>query len=470
MVFSTASFLYAFLPAFLLCYTILPWKNAVALIFSLLFFSWGEGVYVVLLLAVIVGNYLLGERVALLRGRSGAALMLGLGVAFNLLVLGYYKYFGFLVSDLLGLDVPASTIVHLPLGISFFIFQSISYLIDVYRGDAEPADSVFDLALYIAMFPQLIAGPIVRYGSVASALRQREVRLADVARGIQLFSLGLAYKMLLANNCAELADSVFAKDPETLRMATAWLGIVAYSLQILFDFAGYSLMAIGLGRLMGFHFPRNFNFPYISRSISEFWRRWHMSLSSWFRDYLYIPLGGNRAGPLKTYRNLFLVFFLCGLWHGAAWTFVAWGLFHGFLLVIERAGLGRKLEQMPAVLSHSYTLLAVMVGWVLFRAESFGHAAGYLTRMFTPGGSEAVVYAAEVSTNENLFMLGVALLMCLPWLEGGRWRSWDDEHSEPLAGGRLAICFDSLMIITLLCLCSVYVASGTYNPFIYFRF
>ena len=470
MVFSTASFLYAFLPAFLLCYLLLPWKNAVALFFSLLFFCWGEGVYVLLLLGVVALNYVVGRQLARVDTHETRIAVLSVGVAGDLLVLGYYKYFGFIVNALLGLDVEAESLPQLPLGISFFIFQSISYLVDVYRRDAQPANSFFDLALYIAMFPQLIAGPIVRYQSVASALQERRVSLADVGRGIQLFALGLAYKMLLANHCAEVADAVFARDTSALSRSAAWLGVAAYTLQIFFDFAGYSLMAIGLGRVIGFRFPRNFNYPYVSRSITEFWRRWHLSLSSWFRDYLYIPLGGNRRGAARTYANLFIVFFLCGLWHGAAWTFVAWGMFHGCLLVVERAGLGRALGRVPAAFAYIYTLGMVMIGWALFRAEDFAQAGGILGRMFLPAVANATVYPAQVLSNENMIIMIFAAFMCLPWLEKTRWRSWDEADDQLQPRSPLTVGVDALVILLLLALCSVFVMSGTYNPFIYFRF
>ena len=464
MVFATTSFLYLFLPAFLLCYLLLPWRNLVALAFSLLFFAWGEGAYLLLLLATIGINYLIGGQLGPGRGR-----LLSLGIALNLLILGYFKYFGFLVSSVLNLSVPPEDLPHLPLGISFFIFQSMSYLIDVYRGESPRARSFFDLALYIAMFPQLIAGPIVRYGTVAQALVSRQIALHDVYRGALLFTLGLSYKILIANNTAEVADAVFALAPQALDTATAWIGVFAYTLQIFFDFAGYSLMAIGLGRIMGFHFPQNFNYPYISQSITEFWRRWHMSLSSWFRDYLYIPLGGNRGGPLRTYRNLFIVFFLCGLWHGAAWTFIAWGMFHGAALTLERMGLTSLLARTPRFTRHFYTLLLVMVGWVLFRAETFTQASLFLQVMFWPTTAEAPGFA-ELVSNENLFMGLLGCVLALPLLERSRLFRHEDNPNQESGIGRVALLRGGVIGLALLLLCSVYVVSGTYNPFIYFRF
>jgi len=465
MVFSSVTFLFVFLPLFLAAYALLPWQNLVALVFSLLFYAWGEGAYVLLLLATVFVNYLVGNHIQKDRARR---LYLGIGVAFNLLILCYFKYFGFLVADVLQLDIPPADLPHLPLGISFFIFQSISYLVDVYRGNAVKAHSFSDLALYIAMFPQLIAGPIVRYGAVSDAIQHRHIGLDQVRSGAMLFLAGLCWKVLIANNVAEVADTSFALDQGELDSLSAWLGIIAYTIQIYFDFGGYSLMAIGIGRIMGFEFPPNFNYPYISASITEFWRRWHMSLSSWFRDYLYIPLGGNRKGPIRTYANLLIVFLLCGLWHGAAWTFVVWGLFHGSLLVIERFGLGGLLNRLPRPAATAYTLLMVMIGLVLFRSETFVQAGFYYSAMFL-GGAEVERTLAEIVTNENLFWgaLGVILSApIVPWLLE-RLRVRVVSNPALKAYGTSAY---SLLMLALFFLCTIYVMSGTYNPFIYFRF
>ncbi|MDP5070181.1 MAG: MBOAT family protein [Congregibacter sp.] len=471
MVFSTTSFLYVFLPLFLLCYAVLPWRNLTALVFSLLFFAWGEGAYVVLLLATVGFNYLVGQR---LEDRASGSRFLALGITVNLGVLAYYKYFGFLIAGVLEIPISDQDIPHLPLGISFFIFQSISYLMDVYRGDSPRARSYFDLALYIAMFPQLIAGPIVRYSSVADAIRHRHISAYDVYRGVILFVLGMSYKVLLANNAAEVADLAFGLGPGQLSTSNAWIGIVAYTLQIFFDFAGYSLMAIGIGRVMGFHFPKNFDFPYVSRSITEFWRRWHMSLSSWFRDYLYIPLGGNRHGKLRTYANLFTVFLLCGLWHGAAWTFVIWGVFHGVILAVERAGLGRMLARFPASAQHAYALLLVMIGWVIFRAQDIDQARYYLQAMFSSVPARGINFASLVS-NENLTFMLLGLLFSMPVLERLRaFRNGDDvcerdgQRAELVSPGQFIL--SAGVTLGLFLLCSMYIMSGTYNPFIYFRF
>ncbi len=461
MVFSSVTFLFWFLPAFLLLYALLPARNAVILLASLVFYAWGEGVFVALLIGSVLVNYGFGTWIA---KRPDQRLPLALGVGFNLAGLIYFKYFGFLAQDVFGFAAADWSQIHLPLGISFFTFQSISYLVDLRRGDAKPANSLPNLALYIAMFPQLIAGPIVRYASVAEAINQRVITLANVQRGVLLFVLGLGQKVLLANNVAVVADGVFELSLAQLTPAVAWAGALAYTLQIFFDFAGYSLMAIGLGLIMGFQFPQNFNYPYISTSITEFWRRWHMSLSSWFRDYLYIPLGGNRKGPIRTYFNLFIVFVLCGLWHGAAWTFLIWGIYHGLLLVVERIGLSRLLAKAPALIAWGYTLLAVIIGWVFFRAESLPQALEFLTTMIG-------LYAADhsqwqqVVTNEALAFAAIGFVFCAPvgpWLEA-RWNNvvLPEKIRQSLATSIAAVLFLA---------CTVYVMAGTYNPFIYFRF
>jgi alginate O-acetyltransferase complex protein AlgI len=346
-----------------------------------LFYAWGEGLFVLVLVASVMINYIAGFNIEHSQKRKKWAL--SLGVAANLLLLFYFKYFGFFVYDILAVNqFDPEKIPHLPLGISFFTFQSISYLVDIYRKKAKPASSVWDLALYIMMFPQLIAGPIVRYATVARQIRRRTVHLNYVMNGLMFLSIGLSQKVLLANNAGSVADDIFALPLDLLSSSLAWTGSLAYTLQIYFDFAGYSNMAIGLGLIMGFKFPHNFNYPYISQSITEFWRRWHMSLSSWFRDYLHIPLGGNRHGPFRTYRNLLIVFLLCGLWHGASWTFVAWGLYHGLLLISERVLKNSVMKPAPRGLRHLYTLLAVVVGWVLFRSETCEQAASFLSLMF----------------------------------------------------------------------------------------
>lgn len=337
----------------------------------------------------IVVNWIAGLGIeAKKRAGKNTIPVLAVAVALNLLPLAFFKYGNFCVNNVNGvletLSLPVIEMgdLHLPIGISFFTFQAISYLVDIYRGQATVQKHPVNLALYISLFPQLIAGPIVRYKDVEREIIGRITRIEDLKSGTLRFVSGLGKKVLIANSMGVVADQVFTLPIENVSTGLAWIGIVAYTLQIYFDFSGYSDMAIGLGRIFGFHFLENFNYPYISQSIQEFWRRWHISLSSWFRDYLYIPLGGNRAGTWRTYFNLLLVFFLCGLWHGASWTFVIWGLYHGLFLVVERLGLIQLLKTIPVFFRHVYTMLVVMVGWVFFRAETLDQALAYVVRMF----------------------------------------------------------------------------------------
>src|SRR3954452_11314087 len=375
MVFSSSVFLFYFLPLFLICYFALPFKNLVLLVFSLFFYAWGEALYVLLMIASGLGNWAAARWIAAnSESRSRARALLALGVALNLSGLFVFKYLGFFVESWNGV-LPAASLpvpqIHLPIGISFFTFHATSYLVDVYRGDFPAERKAVNVLLYIAMFPQLIAGPIVRFGTVRKEIHQRQVTIEKFALGIKFFIIGLGQKVLLANTLATPVDAIYKIPTENLDAAMAWLAAIGYSLQIYFDFVGYSNMAIGLGLMIGIYFPLNFNYPYMAQSITEFWRRWHITLSTWFRDYLYIPLGGNRAGPVRTYANLMAVFLLCGLWHGASWTFVVWGLYHGLFLVIERIGLGAALQRVGREYRHLYVLLVVTVGWVFFRAETW---------------------------------------------------------------------------------------------------
>ncbi|MFZ4703345.1 MAG: MBOAT family O-acyltransferase, partial [Candidatus Methylumidiphilus sp.] len=388
MVFSSVTFLFYFLPIFFLLYYLLPFRNATLLLASLVFYAWGELDNLWILLISIAGNYTSGLAISVAQayGEKGGR-ALAAGIVINLAVLAYFKYFNLLiataadVAPLFGIPAPQAEHVPLPLGISFFTFHALSYLVDVYRRKTPVERSLIGLAMYITMFPQLVAGPIIRYSTIAGQIHKRRMTLGRIELGIQIFIVGLAQKVLIANTVALPADQIFSLDPSALTMATAWLGTICYTLQIYFDFGGYSNMAIGLGLMTGFTFPRNFNYPYISQSITEFWRRWHITLSRWFRDYLYIPLGGNRKSPWRTYANLFTVFFLCGLWHGASWTFVFWGMYHGLFLVLERAGLEALLAKLWRPVRHLYALLVVMVGWVFFRSDSFEKAIAMLKSM-----------------------------------------------------------------------------------------
>ncbi len=466
MVFSSLPFLFVFLPLFLLFYFLLPARNLVALVFSLFFYAWGEGLYVLLLMGVTAFNYGFGLRI---ESRPGNRWIVFMAVAFNVTVIVWFKYAAFILIEVLALPIDPQDLPRLPLGISFFIFQSISYLVDVWRRQEKACTSLPDLALYICMFPQLIAGPIVRYSTVAAHLRSRTVSLRQVQRGCLLFVLGLSQKVLIANNVGIVADRVFSMPAAELNPMGAWLGAVAYGLQIFHDFAGYSLMAIGIGAIMGFEFPQNFNFPYISRTVTEFWRRWHMSLSSWFSDYLYIPLGGNRKGAWRTLFNLYLVFVLCGLWHGAAWTFVIWGLFHGTLLVIERLGLGQLLARIPAPVSVVYTLLVVLIGWVIFRADSLASAVEMLRTMAGLGAHGPVVFPELVSHQSLLFGLAGIVFSVPVWKWILRLRSTVGSTASPAPNVSLGLLSTSIIAALFLTCCMVVYASP-FNPFIYFRF
>lgn len=463
MLFSSFVFLYLFLPLTVGLYLLCPrsGKNLFLLLASLFFYAWGEPGFLVAMLLSIVWNFLWGLALKPDAGKSSVKRRWGLGIALlgNLGLLFYYKYFLFVagvVAEMLRLEeVEALKMlnIYLPIGISFFTFQGISYLVDVYRGEVPPQRKFIDLALYIALFPQLIAGPIVRYSTIAEELRlPRRVTSNEFAAGLRQFIFGLGAKVILANPAGQLADRIFALPQAELTCTAAWLGALAYALQIYYDFAGYSNMAIGLGRLFGFHFPVNFNFPYAASSITDFWRRWHMSLSAWFRDYVYIPLGGNRAGRWKTIRNLFLVFLMTGIWHGANWTFLVWGLWHGILLIVEKTGFPTHL---PGWMMRSWTLLAVLVGWVFFRSNNLTEAAGYLRCMFFPGVNPETVNAVPAPwTHSGLFWLVIALLLAFPWCRKITIKPY---WSEILSIGVL------LLSLTML-------ARFTYNPFLYFRF
>jgi alginate O-acetyltransferase complex protein AlgI len=412
-----------------------------------------------LLIGSIFVNYWLGQ---LIHQRTKKTPPLFMGVAFNLLTLFYFKYIGFFTAEVLGLSFAESQLPDLPLGISFFTFQAISYLVDVYRKQAQPAESVQALGLYIAMFPQLVAGPIVRYASIAQAINNRTITLSDITSGAGLFIIGLSQKLILADKMALVADTAFAFPNEQVTAISAWSGVSAYTLQIYFDFSAYSLMAIGLGRLMGFTLPPNFNYPYAATSLTEFWRRWHISLSTWFRDYVYIPLGGNRLGAVRTYLNLIIVFTLCGLWHGAAWNFLIWGYFHGIMLVLERIGLSRILHRIPKPLAWAYTMLMVMCAWVLFRSEDLAQSSAFLRAMFGLGAvPDHSIY--RFFGGEALILFPIAIIGSFPL---ARYVVSKFEQSLPLVQRSLTTIWIGLL--TLLCL--VLVMSGGYSPFIYFRF
>ena len=468
MVFSSATFLFYFLPTFLFFYYLLPSKNIVLLAASLLFYAWGEPAFVPILIFSALLNYSFGRWIAASERRG--KLLLSLGIAFNIGLLVKYKYAAFLAETLNQIILPwhagiAVPHIVLPLGISFFTFQGISYLIDVYRKEVPAQKSLLVFAMYKAMFPQLIAGPIVRYKQIAAEIEHRAIGNERLWKGVKQFVVGLSQKVLIANAVGYCADQIFGIDPANLDAPTSWIGIACYTIQILYDFAGYSNMAIGIGHMIGFSYPPNFEQPYSSLSLTEFWRRWHISLSTWFRDYLYIPLGGNRGSAYRTYFNLALVFFLCGLWHGAAWTFVVWGCWHGALLIAERLGLAKVLAKLPSPFAQAYTLLMVMIGWVFFRASDVSHALGYLQAMC---GLHAVTPATlpwqmELSASAAV-ALAVGALLALVRQE--RLVALKEMVTRKPFGVPLSV--GATMAAYLFSVASL--ASGTYNPFIYFRF
>ena len=458
MVFSSLIFLFFFLPAVLFCYYIVPTRfirarNMVLLLFSLFFYFYGEPKLIIMLVLSILMNYLFGLS---MRSRYRKSLLI-LCITANLTLLGVFKYLNFFIrtaDGLLGLNIQLTSIV-MPIGISFYTFQALSYVIDVYRREVPPQHDPFSLALYVSMFPQLIAGPIVRYHDVNEQLAVRSHSVAQFSDGISRFVFGLSKKVLLSNVFAQIADGIFAYQPAELSTAAAWLGAIGYTLQIYFDFSGYSDMAIGLGKMFGFTFLENFNYPYISRSVTEFWRRWHISLSTWFRDYVYIPLGGNRCSPARHICNLLVVWTLTGFWHGANWTFMAWGLYFGILLILEKKFLSRLIERLPMILRHVYALFFIIIGWVFFRSDSMNLAMQYIGRMFS---SNVPVngFVTEYLIRFWPYLLFGVVLSAPVFQRLTNTRAWR-VLEIPILG-----------ILGLLCVMSLLASS--YNPFIYFRF
>jgi D-alanyl-lipoteichoic acid acyltransferase DltB (MBOAT superfamily) len=473
MVFSSIPFLFYFLPLFIPCYFLMRTtaaRNAVLLAFSLFFYAWGEPWFVLVMLGSIVGNW----RAALLIEKASAerrAFVTGVAIAGNLAVLIVFKYADFALVNLnhvlaaFETSVPVP-VIELPLGISFFTFHSISYLVDIHRGNSKAARKLGNVSLYISMFPQLVAGPIVRYKKVARQIDRRRTTFGRISTGARIFVIGLAQKVLIADQVARIADAAFDQIVKPT-LFEAWLGLSAYTVQIYFDFAGYSNMAIGFAVAFGFTFPRNFRLPYTSRSITEFWRRWHMSLSTWFRDYLYIPLGGNRGSAFATYRNLATIFILCGLWHGASWNFVIWGAYHGALLVIERAGFGERLKRWPDKLAWAYALLAAMMGWVWFRAVDLPHALNMfagLAGLHGAGALDTRMHLALYPATMMALAAGVALAL-LPRSNG------TPPRKGPIfVALRHSAAADFAFVTVLAGLSALAVASSTYSPFLYFRF
>ncbi|MBS5150890.1 MAG: MBOAT family O-acyltransferase [Butyricicoccus pullicaecorum] len=464
MVFSSLTFLFAYLPITLLIYFVAPlkWRNLVLLIVSLFFYGWGEPVYISIMVLSILIDYVHGLLVERYRADDRKARwFVGQSVVFNLLLLGFFKYWDFLavnLSLLSGISLPELNIP-LPIGISFFTFQTMSYTIDVYRKDAPVQRSLLTFGTFVTMFPQLIAGPIVKYKTVAEELDHRKNTMEGFALGVRRFAVGLAKKVLLANGIGQLWEQALtAHRMGTMTALGGWLGLVAFGFQIYFDFSGYSDMAIGLGQIFGFRFDENFNYPYQSASVSEFWRRWHMSLTSWFREYVYIPLGGNRCGTVKTLRNILIVWFCTGFWHGASWNFVLWGLYFAGLLILEKYALRGVLDALPRWVQHLYTLFAVLIGWGIFAIEDIGLCGRYLAVCF---GAGTLWSAADGYTLRSYGIMLVILTLAATTLGKKLWLHLPERVQQAAA---------PLLVFAGLFLCTAYLVDSSYNPFLYFRF
>lgn len=473
MVFSSAVFLFAFLPVMMGLYYLpvfrkserrnFKYKNLILCLSSLLFYAWGEPVYILLMLLSIVFNYYVGidiEENVLNEKKKKFALLLGIG--FNIFALGFFKYSGFLVnsvSGLFGASVEYSPLP-LPIGISFYTFQIMSYIIDVYYGTVKAQRKLLPFMTYISMFPQLIAGPIVQYSDIEEQLQERAVSVEKFAAGVIFFIRGLGKKVLFANTIGSVYTEIVSNNVSKASVVTAWIGIICYTLQIYFDFSGYSDMAVGLGKMFGFNFCKNFDLPYIATSITDFWRRWHISLSSWFRDYVYIPLGGNRVSRGRHMMNILIVWSLTGLWHGAAWNFVAWGAFYGILLILEKYLFKDIIEKTPMFLRHVITLVVVMLGWVLFSSETLTDALTYIGAMFGTAGNGFFDSTAKYLLSTHLFPIVFMSLSAF-----GAFSNLP--RTKNFKTNLIILCAGYLGIFIL---CIIYLISETYNPFLYFRF
>ena len=478
MVFSTPIFKFYFLVLTLFLYYIVPRKgrNVVLLISSLCFYYWGEQIYVVIMFlstAIDFTHGLLVERCKARGNDKGARMAVASSIIFNLALLGFFKYWNFIAGSFAAAGLEFMPVIeyirlpfldpipfHLPIGISFYTFQTMSYTIDVYRGDARAQRNILNFGTFVTLFPQLIAGPIIKYKDLGDQINERTCSADKFASGVQIFMVGLAKKLLIANNVGALWDSYKAMALSELTVAGAWLGVLAFTFQIYFDFSGYSDMAVGLGRMLGFEFLPNFNYPYISKSITEFWRRWHISLSTWFREYVYIPLGGNRRGKGRQVFNLFVVWAATGIWHGANWTFLFWGLYFFVLLMVEKFLLLKHLEKAPAIVGHVYTMFFVMVSWAIFAIEDLPHLAGYLKVMFGLGGVPLANGAFGYYLTSFLPILCAAALASTP-LGATVYRRLGTRAQQ-------IVC--TLLVAAGLVVCTAYLVAGTYNPFLYFNF
>lgn len=471
MIFSSLTFVFLFLPAVLALYFISPRRirNLILLLSSLLFYSWGEPVYVFVMLFTILFDYASGILIERCQesGKNTNARLFFIGtVVINLAVLGFFKYSNFVIGNINSMfhSHIAFPALELPIGISFYTFQILSYIIDVYWGKVKAQKNLIDFGCYVTLFPQLVAGPIVQYKDVAAALKDRTENFESFSYGVKRFSIGLFKKVLLANGIGYLWSQITSGDIGTLPVFTAWLGAVSFTFQIYFDFSGYSDMAIGLGRMFGFHFLENFDHPYKAKSITEFWRRWHISLSTWFRDYVYIPLGGSRKGKMKLVRNILIVWGLTGLWHGASWNFILWGLYFGILLILEKFIVLRFLEKLPSIAAHIYTLLLVMISWVIFAFDDVKNVAAYIRAMLGANG-------CGMFNSETIFLLSnnlILLILCAFISVGGVKRGWTKRRKPHTQRAAYWVTAAGSLVLLFVSVC--FLLGESYNPFLYFRF
>lgn len=473
MLFSSTLFLFYFLPCLLLFYFVAPTiksKNYILLLFSFIFFAWGGLFFTLVLIVSILFNYFIGQWIE----KKQAKLFLAIGIAGNIGLLVFFKYFNFIIAnlnyltssfDILPIENPH---ILLPIGISFYTFHSISYLVDIHSKRSSAQKNIFDMALYIILFTQLIAGPIIRYTVFSPQLLSRSVNLENLSLGIERFIVGLVKKVLIANTIGRVADAAFAQNPVAMDSLLSALGILSYTLQIYFDFSGYSDMAIGLSRILGFKFPENFNQPYTSKSLKDFWQRWHISLSTFFKDYLYIPLGGNKKGTSRTYLNLIVVFFITGLWHGANYTFIVWGMIHGLFLLIERIGFDKFLQKVPQLVQRIYTLIIVAISWVPFRSENIMYTLTYWKSLFNWSGSINLNVVGSFFTTDVIAALIIAFTASTGMLDMplSKLRSL---FTKPIDTNSIE-SIKAIILLSVLFLSAVYLISGTYNPFIYYQF
>ncbi len=465
MIFSSIEFLFFFLPIFLIIYYIVPFKakNVILLLASLLFYSWGEPVYVILMILSSILGYIFGILIDKASKPSKKSLLLCMSTIINIGILGFFKYADFIIEIINNFGFNINKLnIGLPIGISFFTFQIMSYIFDVYKGEQKSEKSLLVLMTYVAMFPQLIAGPIVRFQTVADQMRKREISIKGYVNGSKRFLFGLFKKVLIANNIGILWETIKTYDITSLSMSEAWLGAIAFALQLYFDFSGYADMAIGMGKMLGFDYNENFNYPYISKSITEFWRRWHMSLSTWFRDYVYIPLGGNRKGSIRQIFNIFVVWSLTGLWHGAAWNFVLWGMYYGILLICEKFIYGKLLNKLPSVIQHVYTLVIVITGFTIFAIDDFNFLGQYLNVMFL--NSNGIF----IDNNFIFDLINYGIILITGIIISTPIYKWFNDTNKPSSTIYKLLCI--ILYIISFILCVAYLVNSSYNPFLYFRF